>query len=550
VLVEEGAIDRARVEEAAVMSATRRMRMGEVLIDLFGVEERTVWRALAAGRGLPFAVADELVGSLDILVAAKVPRRYVDHELVLPIARVGTATQVATANLQVATGTLKKALGTDDLALVVVCPTDFKRLRTIVDVKSRAQAGGTVVADGPPLLSPTELAPEYITLFNSILLDAIGERASDVHLEIYGATVRVRMRVDGDLHDARHLDIRPDQLAGVINVIKVNADLDIAERRLPQGGRFRTQLNARVFDVRVQTQPSLHGEHVVMRLLPHDQKLLTIEDLGFDAALGRRYRRLLESPSGLVLVVGPTGSGKSTTLYAGLQVLASDTTRKVITVEDPIEYSIDGIQQVEARPDLGFSFAQAMRSFVREDPDVILVGEIRDQETALEAVRASQTGHIVLSTLHCNDAPDAVQRLADLGMHANSLAAELLAVFAQRLVRRVCQHCRVEGTADPELLAEVFPHGAPADFACFKGLGCPQCRGRGTHGRIAVIEFMPANANLRRAIAKNVPLDDLRDVARAAGLVPMRDQALELVKQGAIEFDAMRELLSAEHLAG
>jgi type IV pilus assembly protein PilB len=194
--------------------------------------------------------------------------------------------------------------------------------------------------------------------------------------------------------------------------------------------------------------------------------------LGFPEKEAAAYRRLLDAPNGLVLVVGPTGSGKSTTLYAGLQVLARDATRKVITIEDPIEYAIDDVQQTQVRPEVGFHFADAMRVFVREDPDVIMLGEIRDQETALEAMRASQTGHLVLSTLHCNDATDAVQRLFDLGVHPNSVASALVAVFAQRLARRICEHCRVAVEADPALLAEVFHRGAPENFCCFRGQGC------------------------------------------------------------------------------
>ncbi len=206
------------------------------------------------------------------------------------------------------------------------------------------------------------------------------------------------------------------EIRGVINVIKLRAELNIAEHRLPpQGGRSRLQLGDTSYDLRIQTQPSLHGENAIIRLLPQTGRAMTIAELGgMSSAIGSRYQRLLDNPAGLVLVVGPTGSGKSTTLYAGLQTLADDSRRKVITVEDPIEYSIDNIQQSRVRSEIGFSFADAMRAFVREDPDVILVGEIRDQETALEAIRASQTGHVVLSTLHCNDAVDSLQRLYDL----------------------------------------------------------------------------------------------------------------------------------------
>ena len=285
------------------------------------------------------------------------------------------------------------------------------------------------------------------------------------------------------------------------------------------------------------------GEHVVIRLLPQSGHALTLKDLGLSPGLTRQYRRLLDNPSGLVLIVGPTGSGKTTTLSAGLQELADDGTRKVITVEDPIEYAIDNIQQTRVRNNIGFTFADAMRSFVRQDPDVILVGEIRDGETALEAVRASQTGHLVLSTLHCNDSVDAIQRLFDLGLHRNSLASELLAIMAQRLAKRICPDCKVPAEPDPQILRELFPQQVPDNFRCFVGQGCPQCNGRGTRGRTAVVEFLQINGELRDVISRQPPLGELRWRALDAGLVTMRDSALELVLQGVIP---LSELPGAE----
>ncbi|MBX3471908.1 MAG: type II/IV secretion system protein [Planctomycetes bacterium] len=413
--------------------------------------------------------------------------------------------------------------------------------------KDRAGARSDAPRD---LLSRDEGMAELVTLFEAILVDAIAARASDVHLERYGDRVRLRLRVDGDLRDLHHLKIGPAQLVGLVNVIKVQANLDIAERRVPQGGRTSVRAGNRVFDLRVQTQPSLHGEHVVIRLLPQDTKLLTIEQLGFPEGPGRAYRRLLDSPSGLVLVVGPTGSGKSTTLYAGLQVLSRDTTRKVLTIEDPIEYALDDVQQSQVRPELGFVFASAMRSFVREDPDVILVGEIRDSETALEALRASQTGHLVLSTLHCNDAVDAVQRLVDLGMHPNSIASEVLAVFAQRLAKRICHECREPaGPPAGELALEVFPGGVPPNLETWRGRGCSRCANAGSYGRIAAVEYLPASPAFRGAVSRRCSVDELRAVAVDAGLLPMREHALDLIRAGTIAFEELRMLLPPERLA-
>lgn len=261
------------------------------------------------------------------------------------------------------------------------------------------------------------------------------------------------------------------------------------------------------------------------------------------------YHRLLNNPAGLVLVVGPTGSGKSTTLYAGLQELADDGTRKVITVEDPIEYSIDNIQQTRIRSDIGFDFPEALRAFVREDPDVILVGEIRDHPTALEAIRASQTGHLVLSTLHCNDAVDALQRLYDLNIHPNSLASELLAVIAQRLAKRICPHCKTEASPDPAILREVFPQGVPASFRCYEGKGCSHCHDRGTKGRTAVVEFMQVNTDIRNAISRQPPITEIRWQALDAGLITMRDSALDLVINGIIPLSELPKILPQDRMA-
>jgi len=392
---------------------------------------------------------------------------------------------------------------------------------------------------------------ETIRLFDAILLEAVAARASDVHYEIYGDQPRLRIRVDGDLRDLSHIRVDRARYTSLVNVGKVRARVDIAEHRAPQGGRFAVRVGGSAFDIRAQSQPALHGEHLVLRLLPQEQKPITIPELGFSPDLGATFQRLLASPAGLLLVVGPTGSGKSTTLYAGLSILAKDSTRKVITVEDPIEYSLDGVQQCQVLPEVGFTFATAMRAFVREDPDVILVGEIRDPETALEALRASQTGHLVLSTLHCNDAVDAVQRLVDLGMHVNSIGSELLAIISQRLAKRICPECREpDRLPEASLLAEIFPHGVPTDFQAFRGAGCPRCRGFGTFGRVAVAEYLPASPALRTGISQRLPLDELRALARTSGLQPLRTRALELVQEGIIPIREIRDMLPPGALGG
>jgi type IV pilus assembly protein PilB len=549
-LVEAGVASAAQVERAAELGRRDGQPLARVLQEQFGVEERGIFRVLARKYALRFAEGDELLQQIDRVLAEQVPLRFQEFNRIVPIRREGNALVVATCDPFAHIPELPVACHTETLDLRLVTPTDYHRLRAAVDLH---QFGRTPAEPDRPRNAPAGVEAvdsETVALLDAIILDAVASRASDVHLEIYGERPRIRLRVDGDLRDATHFALTRAQLTGVVNVGKVRARLDIAEHRAPQGGRFSIRVRNQAFDVRAQTQPALYGEHLVLRLLPQDRKPLGITDLGFSPGMAARYRRLLQSPGGLVLVVGPTGSGKSTTLYAGLLVLADDPTRKVISVEDPIEYAIDGVQQCQVLPEIGFVFAQAMRAFVREDPDVILVGEIRDQETALEALRASQTGHLVLSTLHCNDTVDAVQRLLDLGMHPNSIGSELLAIIAQRLAKRICTECREEVTPDPALLAEVFPAGRPGDFRTFAGRGCPRCSGDGFHGRVAVAEELPVTPALRLAIARQLPLDELRAVARATGLRPLRDTALEMVGSGLIAFEELREMIPPDLMAG
>jgi len=550
-LVDTGLATTEEIASAVTEAAASHHRLGEVLIEQGTLDERDVYRALASLHQLPFQGSDELLSQIDPTLAQSVPQRFQEFHQVLPVAIIGEELLVATSDPLILVPELGAALGARHVRQVVVTPTDLRRLRMAISLNQagQAQAATPALRQAADLLAVDPAATESAQrLLDELLLDAVAERASDIHVETYRGRTRIRIRVDGDLRDLKHYSFTDIQRMGLVNVIKVRAGLDIAEHRLPQGGRFVTRSGKQVFDIRTQTQPCLHGEHVVMRLLPQDTTLVGIDELGFPAEIAKVYRRLLDSPGGLVLVVGPTGSGKSTTLYAGLQVLAADPTRKVITVEDPIEYALDGIQQTQVKPEIGFEFANAMRAFVREDPDVILVGEIRDGETALEALRASQTGHLVLSTLHCNDTVDAVQRLVDLGMHRNSISSELLGVFSQRLARRICEGCRAPADPDTELAAEIFPGGIPATMHFFKGSGCDHCRGTGCYGRIGVIEFLPASVELRQAISRGATVDELRVHALHAGLLPLRDHALALVDEGRIPLTELRAMLPPERL--
>lgn len=552
ILRDAGIIGPETLDQALQQSLGADLPIGEVLRARFGVPEHEIFRGLALQRGVPFTTADELLPIADPGVASRVPQRFRDVQRVIPIQIDRDRLVAATCDPGFEMPELSSALDTHGLDLRLVTPTDFQRLRVAMDLGQLGTQAPAPARTAAELTHAEEAVDEeMIRLFDAIVLEAVAARASDIHYEIYGAQPRLRIRVDGDLRDLTHLRVSPVQYVSLVNVGKVRARMDIAERRAPQGGRFAVRVHGRAFDVRAQSQPSLHGEHLVLRLLPQEQKPITIAELGFSEKMGATLQRLLASPAGLLLVVGPTGSGKSTTLYAGLTVVARDTTRKVITVEDPIEYSLDGVQQCQVLPEVGFTFATAMRAFVREDPDVILVGEIRDHETALEALRASQTGHLVLSTLHCNDAVDAVQRLLDLGMHPNSVGSELLGIISQRLAKRICTGCReVDPLPDPELMFEIFPKGVPEGFTAYRGRGCSRCFGYGTSGRVAVAEYLPASPTLRIGISHQLPLDELRQTARTAGLDPLRTRALEMVQEGLIALRELRDLMPPGALAG
>ncbi|NBB93495.1 MAG: protein-L-isoaspartate(D-aspartate) O-methyltransferase [Gammaproteobacteria bacterium] len=550
--VEEAALEEARAEarrsrEPVIMALRKRVEM----------PEDELYRTLARRFDLKLVSADDLLKRLDLALFKRFSKTFLDNQRLLPISAQDGVLQVATDNPDVVTDDVLRVQGFKAAVKLLVTPTDFRRLWQVIDLSARGsemlrwteQQPEAKRSDDLLETSERELSHYLVSLYESILLDAVSARASDVHVERYGDRIRIRIRVDGELHDLTHYQLTPRDHAGLVNVIKVRAEINIAERRLPQGGRSHMRVGSTNYDLRVQIQPSLHGEHAVIRLLSQTGRVLGLKELGMSERVASFYQRLLDNPAGLVLVVGPTGSGKSTTLYAALQELADDGRRKVITVEDPIEYSIDNIQQTRSRPEIGFSFAHAMRSFVRQDPDVILVGEIRDSETALEAMRASQTGHLVLSTLHANDAVDALQRLYDLDVLPNSIAGELLAVIAQRLAKRICEHCREPSRPDPRIVAELFPDRVPVNFRCFRGAGCKRCNGMGTHGRIAVVEYLQANDDIRRVISMQPPAGELRWQALDAGLMTMRDSALDHVINGTIPLEELPRILPQDRMA-
>ncbi|WP_376695394.1 ATPase, T2SS/T4P/T4SS family [Wenzhouxiangella sp. EGI_FJ10305] len=556
-MIDLGYIDERQLDDARAEARRRREPVISVLQRRGDVADVDLYRSLAERYGLRLASADELLKDLDLALFRRFSKTFLDNQRLVPIRSGDGVLYVATDNPDAPTEDVARVQDFKSVEKLLVTPTDFRRLWQVIDLSSRGsemlrwteQNQEPTRSDDLLDSSDRELSHYLVSLYESILLDAVSAKASDIHVERYGDRIRIRIRVDGELHDLTHYQLTPRDHAGLINVIKVRAEINIAERRLPQGGRSHMRVGATNYDLRVQIQPSLHGEHAVIRLLSQTGRVLGLRELGMSDRVAGFYQRLLDNPAGLVLVVGPTGSGKSTTLYAALQELADDGRRKVITAEDPIEYSIDNIQQTRARPDIGFSFADAMRSFVRQDPDVIMVGEIRDSETALEAMRASQTGHLVLSTLHSNDAVDALQRLYDLQVLPNSIAGELLAIIAQRLAKRICEHCREPAEPDQRVVRELFPERVPVNFRCFRGRGCKHCNGLGTRGRVAVVEYLQVNDDIRRVISLQPPAGELRWQALDAGLITMRDSALDHVINGTIPLEELPRILPQDRMA-
>jgi len=372
-------------------------------------------------------------------------------------------------------------------------------------------------------------------LLNMVMLLAIRDQASDIHFEPFEDEFKIRVKADGVLYE---MVPPPRHLANaIVSRIKVMSDLDIAERRLPQDGRIELNVGGNNVDLRVSVLPTLFGEAVVMRILDRTVVALDLNKIGMDPVLLSKFRGILRRPNGIMLVTGPTGSGKTTTLYSALNEL-NDTETKIITSEDPIEYDIEGIIQVPVNPDVGVTFANVLRAILRHDPDKILIGEIRDYETAEIAVQSSLTGHMVFSTLHTNDAPSAITRLRDMGVPAFLITATVEAILAQRLVRRICSECRTQFAPSDELLMELqLPLNTARKYKFYYGKGCPRCNNSGYKGRIGIYEMLIMSDEIRDAIAAEASADDIRDIARQQGMTTLREAGLKLIFDGHTTID-------------
>jgi general secretion pathway protein E len=390
-----------------------------------------------------------------------------------------------------------------------------------------------------------DLASEapVIKMVNAIMQRAIEMKASDIHIEPFEQSLKVRLRIDGVLQDIEAPPVK--STAAVISRIKIMAKLNIAERRLPQDGRIKVQMLGKELDLRVSTIPTMYGESVVTRLLDKENTVLDFQALGFAGRQLQQFLDVLAQPHGIILITGPTGSGKSTTMYAALKQL-NTTSRKIITVEDPVEYQMDGINQIQAKPQIGLTFAVALRSIVRQDPDVIMIGEMRDLETARIAVQSALTGHLVLSTLHTNDAAGGVTRLLDMGLEEYLLTSTVNGILAQRLVRQLCVACKQPFSPQQEVIDEMRLRRFQPDgeITLFKPMGCKACGDLGYRGRLAIIEFLPMTDSIRKLIMAHASAGAIETLAREEGMTTLYENGLQKVLQGVTTLEEVMRVTS------
>jgi len=380
-----------------------------------------------------------------------------------------------------------------------------------------------------------DLASEapIIKLVNMLITRAVENRASDIHIEPFEDELRVRYRIDGILHDIESI---PKKLQpAIVSRVKIMAKLNIAERRLPQDGRIRLRVGDSEIDLRVSTIPVLYGESVVMRILRKEGIVIDLELLGFSREILSNFITLIQKPNGIILVTGPTGSGKTTTLYGALDKINSPD-KKIITVEDPVEYQLKGINQIHVKPQIGLNFANTLRHIVRQDPDIIMIGEIRDLETAEIAIQSALTGHLVFSTLHTNDAPSSITRLLDMGVESFLLSSTIRGILAQRLVRVICPICKVSDTNSSKNIEELSTFGINTEITTYSGKGCEKCTHTGYFGRSGIFELLIIDEDIRRLILKNADSNLIRETARSKGMRTLLEDGIEKVKAGITTF--------------
>jgi general secretion pathway protein E len=546
ILLRTTRLEPQELERARSRQIESRERLSDILVEEGMLNADEVLAAL--GRQLDLPIRTELpLDEIDDEYALRIPIGYAKQHRLLPIGgdpNLGFVNVVASDPLAMAPlddlrilfggAEIKLELASERLILAAINSV-FDRGVTATDQLAEEATDDldelALEISGEPrdLLEATDDAP-IIRLVNSMLHHAVKERASDIHIEPFEKEIRVRFRIDDVLYEPMKPLPRSLQ-ASIASRIKIMGSLDIAEKRLPQDGRIRLKIAGRDYDVRLSTIPVQFGERLVLRLLPDSQELVDLEKVGFSEAQLEVLARIMRRPNGIFLVTGPTGSGKTTTLHAAIASI-NNTAKNIITIEDPVEIQQPGVAQIEVNPKIDLTFARGLRSILRQDPNVVLVGEIRDKETAEIAIQASLTGHLVLSTLHTNDAPSAITRLVDMGIEPFLVGSSLVAVLAQRLVRLLCLHCRESYTAPDNELRELGVQPGQGPITLYRAVGCASCNQTGYYGRVGIFEIMLVDDEIRGMVSTNVDSKTIKKAAAAKGMGTLRQDGARKALRG------------------
>jgi general secretion pathway protein E len=554
ILLKHTSLSEEQLKEALQIQSDEGGLLGDILVKRGMILPHEIMRALCVQIGIRF-VEDLKANEIDPKLVTGIPINYAKTKEIIPLSRETTPrgdiltvavsdpfNETVQDDLQVLTGSPVKIVVSTSMRIQDAINRVYEKSSANLVDKIEGEFEETYDLEGPiDILEATEDDAPVIKFVNSLLFRAVKEKASDIHIEPYEKEFVVRFRVDGVLYDVIRQPKRAH--AAISSRIKVMGQLDIAEKRLPQDGRIKIKIAGKDIDIRLSTVPTNYGERVVMRILEQTGTILELEQLGFSERSRKMIEKLIFRKYGIILVTGPTGHGKSTTLSAFLVKLNSPE-RNIMTVEDPIEYQIPGINQVQANPKIEFTFARALRAFLRQNPDVIMVGEIRDKETAEIAINASLTGHLVLSTLHTNDSAGSATRLIDMGVEPFLIASSVLGVVAQRLIRKVCTKCRVPHIPSEFEMQELGIKQIPSGATIYKAGGCPSCSNGGYSGRTVIHELMVIDDKIRSLIVKREDASLIKKAAQAAGMITLREDGVAKVFQGITTID---ELMRATH---
>lgn len=541
ILVEMGLITPQQLEEALEEQKTTHRRIGEILVAKGWITNTELTQALARRLNVKYLdlaetkidpSAADLISEKDARRYAAIPVKYVDDHTLL-VAMVDPANIFAVDDLRILTGyDIEPAIATEEDIFAQIAKMRRLDDKVAANLEEQVDSGEISAEEVRDIREQIDEAP-IVKLVNSILAQAVDDGASDIHFEPQAKELVIRFRNDGVLHEIMSVPRRMQ--SGVLSRLKIMADLDIAERRIPQDGRIGLMVGGKPIDMRVASLPTVYGEKIVIRLLDRSNVMLRLEDLGFSPKALARYQKSFTKPYGAILVTGPTGSGKSTTLYATLNILNSPE-KNIITVEDPVEYRLAGINQVQTNPKAGLTFASGLRSILRCDPDIVMIGEIRDRETAQIAIESALTGHLVLSTLHTNDAPGALSRLTEMGIEPFLTASAVDCVLAQRLARKLCDACKEPYKPTQEMLRRNdFPLEAVENWenvTLYKPGGCSRCNGTGYKGRLGLYEVMLVTEAIERLTVERKSADEISRVAQAEGMKTLREDGIEKVLAG------------------